>query len=123
MQFLKEKKFDLSLFLAISGGFLSFLSVLAILAEDVGTGFSNTISDIFGEWTYWIFILGAAAFIVGIFYLFDYIRKVREIRKLLAEPGKSKFIQNQDRIEELAWRLGTKFEVGVVEKKKELKIR
>ena len=29
----------------------------------------------------------------------------------------------QDRIEELAWRLGTKFETAVVEKKKELRVR
>ena len=78
---------------------------------------------ILGVLTLVVFILGGAAFIVGAFYLLDYIRKARELRKLLAEPGKSKFIQNQDRIEELAWRLGSKFEVIVVDKKKELKIR
>ena len=123
MHTLKERKFDVSLLLAIFGGFLSFLSILSMLAEEGGTGLSNTIADLFGDWTYWLFILGTAAFIVGVFYLLDYIRKARELKKLLAEPGKSKFIQNQDRIEELAWRLGSKFEVTVVDKKKELKIR
>ena len=68
-------------------------------------------------------IFGGIIFLLGAFYLIAHLGKRRELNKLLEITSKSKFIQNQDRIEELAWRLGQNYEKMVVDRKKELRIK
>jgi hypothetical protein len=67
--------------------------------------------------------LGMLIVLFSGWYMGDQIVKRKRFNKLIDTESKSKFLDNQDEIEELAWRLSTKHEHIVMEKKKELKIR
>ncbi len=60
--------------------------------------------------------------LAGAFYFGDTIKKHREFNKLIDTDSKAKFVQNQDRIEYLAWLLSARFEKKVQEKKKEFRL-
>lgn len=70
----------------------------------------------------WIMVIGPILLVAGIFYLGDTIKKFREFNKLIDIDSKAKFVQNQDRIEYLAWLLSARLEKQVESKKKEFKI-
>ena len=123
MQFLHKNKLDLSLICLIGGSLVFLLCILAVVAEEGGTGLGNDIAHALGSWTYWLTLLSGTLAVAGGYYFFDYIRKLKEFNRLMAMPGKSKFIKNQDRVEELAWRLSQKHEEMVIKKKKELRIK
>ena len=122
-QFLKERKLDICLLLILAGGALLFVTIMAFLTEEGGTTIWNDVALALKGWTYWLMLFAGAIFVLGLYYTIDFVRKHREFNRLVNLPGKSKFIQNQDRIEELAWRLGRKYEKTTVDKKKELRIR
>lgn len=75
-----------------------------------------------GNWMVWVLVVGPILLLAGIFYLGDTVKKYREFNKLIDTDSKAKFVQNQDRIEYLAWLLSARLEKKVEEKKKEFKI-
>lgn len=120
---LHKYKVDLCFFCILFGGLLVGVCSVGFLSQPGAVGLPEDIAGFFGGWIYWLAILGFVLLLLGLFYISDYVRKLREFKKLIGISGKSKFIQNQDRIEELAWRLHLKYEKIVIEKKKEMKIR
>jgi len=68
-------------------------------------------------------IVGLLILVPGIYYLVVFIKQLREFRELMKIDSKALFIKNQDKIEELAWRLHPKFEKQVIEKKIKLKVK
>ncbi len=78
--------------------------------------------DPFGNWVAWLVVIGPIAFIVCIWWLYDYIRKTRELAELIDTPSKAKFVRNLDEIDFLAWSLPQRFEDRVLAKKKEFKL-
>lgn len=123
MQFLKNRKVDICFMLMIVGGFTLFMSLMALMAEQGSGSVWEDVSSSIGNWKYWLFVLGGGTLSVGAYYLADFVKKRRELLKLLEITSKSKFIKNQDRIEELAWRLGRNYEAKVVERKKQLRVK
>ena len=122
-QYIHEHKVDLSVTMIIIGALLVVISMGAIMADDGESGAFSTIKDSTGGWIYWLMIFGTIILLFGSFYFIDFTIKRKEFYKLFKERSKSKFIKNQDRIEELAWRLHPKYEEMVIDKKKQLKIR
>lgn len=57
------------------------------------------------------------------YYMGDQIVMRRKFNTLIDTESKARFLENQEELEELAWKLSTKHERIVVDKKKELKIR
>jgi aspartokinase-like uncharacterized kinase len=86
--------------------------------------FLKDIDQRIGHWMIWIAFLGILVVLTGGWYFQDMIRKRREFRRLLDTDSKAKFIQNQKRVEELAyWYLGREYLRKVEEKKREFAIR
>ena len=75
-----------------------------------------------GNWIIWVLFWGPILLIAGLFYVGDTVKKYREFEKLMNIDSKAKFVQNQDRIEYLAWLLSARLERRVQEKKKEFKM-
>lgn len=70
-------------------------------------------------WSYWmIFICGIGVFAFGI-YLYNRLKNRAELLRHLRSESRAKFKANLDRIEELAWRLGKRYEHLVVNRKEE----
>ncbi|MEW5937045.1 MAG: hypothetical protein AB1665_04395 [Candidatus Thermoplasmatota archaeon] len=70
-------------------------------------------------WSYWLILLGGlGAFAFGI-YLSSQLKNRSELLGYLRTESRAKFKANLDRIEELAWRLGGKYERIVLRRKEE----
>ncbi len=121
--FLTEYRLELSSFLTLAFGFLSVVGLVGLYSDAMGiTTFLEPLISPFGRWITWLGIIAPIALIVSAWWLYDYISKVRKLRKLIDTPSKAKFVKNIDDIDYLAWNLPRRFEVMVFEKKKELKI-
>ena len=82
----------------------------------------DLIKNKIGNWIIWVLFWGPILLVAGAFYVGDTIKKYREFEKLIDTDSKAKFVQNQDRIQYLAWLLSSRLEKRVQEKKKEFKI-
>lgn len=124
--FFKEYRLEL-------GSFLCCLSVFATIVGVVGSFFSEglpsylsaleELSAPFGEWSYWLLIIGPLILLGTAWWMYDYFKKTRNLAKLLASPSKAKFVRNLDEIEYLAWSLPQRFESQVIEKKRRYNIK
>ena len=72
---------------------------------------------------YLLAILGVLFFMVGVYWLLTYTSRVRRFHILLEENRKAVFIKNLDDVEYLAWRLPTKFESELAEKKRQMGVK
>lgn len=77
------------------------------------------LADPFGSWDYWMVVVGPIGLIACIWWLYDYVKKTRDLAKLIDTPSRAKFVRNLDDIEYLAWSLPQRFENQVLAKKKE----
>src|SRR3989304_326083 len=77
------------------------------LEEGCSGGFLKDVDRWSGEWIVWIAVAGPILLLSGGWYFIDTIRKRREFDRLIDTDSKAKFVRNQDRIEFLAWLLGS----------------
>lgn len=122
-ELLHRNKIPICSLFIILGVLLLVVSIMGILYSDGKTGLIQIIRDIIGNWSYWFVLLSVMLLAVGLFYFIDFTKKLKEFKNLIGTPSKSKFIQNLDRIEELAWRLHPKYEKIVINKKNEHNIK
>jgi hypothetical protein len=99
------------------------ISIFSLLYSDGDGGLERWANDAVGNWAFWLLILGLLLLVPGIYYLMVFIKQMKEFRELMKTDSKALFIKNQDRIEELAWRLHPKYERMVIEKKLKLKVK
>lgn len=90
-------------------------------AVAVGSIFTGTAG--WGGWEYWVLILGSLCFIVGIAWMISYLNRVNRFYDLLSEESKAAFIRKLDDLEYLAWRLPSRFEAKLGERKRKLGIK
>ncbi len=84
--------------------------------------FLEELATPFGNWVAWLAAIGPIAFIICIWWFYDYVKKTRELARLIDTPSKAKFVRNLDDIEYLAWSLPQMYEDKVLRKKKEFKL-
>lgn len=114
----------------------SLLCMLAIFLTVVGvagTFYSESLPDYlsplewlsspFGEWSYWLVVIGPLLLVGAVWWLYDYVKKTRTLARLLSSPSKAKFVRNLDEIEYLAWSLPRRFEAEVLEMKRRFNIK
>ena len=121
--FLHENKPGLCVVGIITGLPAVIVSVLSLLYSEGDAGVVQWAYDLIGNWAFWLIIIGFVLLIPGIYYLAVFYRQLKEFRELIKTDSKALFVKNQDRIEELAWRLHPKYERVVVAKKERLKIK
>lgn len=130
---LTEFRLELSSLLSLLFGFLTLVGVVGSFFKTTSNGvvtyhlpkalgFLGQLTTPFGQWVTYLVVIGPIGLIVCIWWLVDYIRKKRELAKLIDTPSRAKFVRNLDDIEYLAWVLPQKFEDKVLEKKKEFKL-
>lgn len=122
-RFVHENKPGLCVLGVIFGIPLTTIGALSIAYADGGTGVLKWAHDLIGNWGFWIIIIGLILLIPGAYYLVVFVKQLREFKEMMATDSKQLFIKNQDRIEELAWRLHPKYEKMVIEKKAKLKVK
>lgn len=99
------------------------ISTFSLLYKNGDTGILLWANELLGNWAFWVVIIGLLLLVPGIYYLAVFIKQLREFNELMKTDSKALFIKNQDRIEELAWRLHPRYEKLVIEKKDKLKVK
>ena len=107
------------IFLIISGMGI-FLGDLDFVKDNQ---FLNDFYDSIGDYNYWLFIGMVALTIAGGWIFVDAILKLQKFNKLIQTTSKATFVRNQNEIEELAWKLGPKYQDMVYERKRKFRIR
>jgi hypothetical protein len=76
-----------------------------------------------GPWGYWAILFGILGLLAGGFYTYDHIAQIRKFDRMMEGRGRSNFIKDLDEIERLAYILGPSFEVRVIERKREFRLK
>jgi len=97
--------------------------MLSMLWKVGDTGILLWANDLLGNWAFWLVIGGLLLLVPGIYYLAVFIKQLREFKELMKTDSKALFIKNQDKIEELAWRLHPQYERMVIQRKAKLKVK
>jgi len=131
--FLTEFRLELSSLLSLLFGFLTTVGIVGTFfkstTDDIVTyhlpkllGFLGDLATPFGQWVTYLVVIGPIGLIVCLWWFYDYLKKKRELAKLIDTPSRAKFVRNLDDIEYLAWVLPQRFEDKVLEKKREFKL-
>jgi hypothetical protein len=121
--FVHENKPGLCVIGIILGIPAVIISTFSLLWKTGDTGILLWSNELLGNWAFWVVIIGLLLLVPGIYYLAVFIKQLREFNELMKTDSKALFIKNQDRIEELAWRLHPRYEKLVIEKKDKLKVK
>ncbi len=123
-QRIKDNRIWISLITAIIGAAGLFFSICGDPVFGVwNVGIMMDFANMVGDWNWWIFLLSIIAAIAGAGYFIDFLRKKSEFMELLDTNSKKAYLEKQDDIEMLAWKLGTSFEALVDEKMAQLRIK
>lgn len=120
-----EYRMEISATLMILFGLASLIGILGAVTGNQLTGFWGTFQDLvapFGNWVYWLAFVGPIGFIFSLWWVLDFILKIRKLKDMINTESKARFIKNQDDIEYIAWRLPRKYKMLVARKKAELRI-
>jgi len=131
--FLTEFRLELSSLLSLLFGFLTTVGIVGTFfkstTDDIVTyhlpkllGFLGDLATPFGQWVTYLVVIGPIGLIVCLWWFYDYLKKKRELARLIDTPSRAKFVRNLDDIEYLAWVLPQRFEDKVLEKKREFKL-
>lgn len=127
--FLTEYRLEFSVLLSLLFAFVMIIGLIGVylnMGDDnhlpSALSFLEDLATPFGDWVAWLAAIGPIAFIVCIWWFYDYIKKTRELAELIDTPSKAKFVRNMDDIDYLAWSLPQRFEDKVLAKKREFKL-
>lgn len=102
---------------------LFFLGIMAIwFPQSLGPGMADAFAQM-GPFGSYFFLLGLVLFLVVTYNAAGYMLKRREFVRLVATKSKGDFIRTQDRIERLAFELGSREQDIVTSRKREFRIR
>jgi len=76
-----------------------------------------------GQWNTWLFIVGLLLIMTASYLYLNLLYKKREFHRLISTKSKGDFVHSLDKIERLAFELGTHENEIVVARKREFKIR
>jgi len=109
--FMVERGSTISAGLLILGLALLMVGAVGILDPDnlgMGTGAP------------FLLIVGVLLLSIGIAWMGAYLSRVKKFHVLLSENKKATFIRNLDEVEYLAWKLPTRFEMELAERKRKM---
>lgn len=102
----------------------SALTVLGVIALVLGVvDYTNPEIFTIGGWGFYLLLLGFISLLVGVLMLYSYMKKVRSFNKLMKVKSRKEFTAIVDDLEYTAWRLPSKFDAKVAEKKKEFDLK
>ena len=102
----------------------SSLTVIGIVALVLGiVDYTNPEIFTIGGWGFYLLLLGFIALLVGALMLYSHLKKVKSFNKLMKVKSKKEFTAILDDLEYTAWRLPSKFDAKVAEKKKEFDMK
>ncbi len=111
--------FALGVYWTITGGYWVLKST-GFIGKNMNV---DNLTQWAGTWNYWFLGLGIIFLFVGGWYLFDTLRKRSKFEEYMSTESKREFVSNLREIEEIAYKLGEKYEKILEEKKRKWKIK
>jgi hypothetical protein len=103
----------LSLAAVVVSGFVAVVGLADLTTQTLGLG----------GWAYWMVLGGMLAFLFGLYQFACHLRDLRDFNAFMAEESKATFVRSLDDVEYLAWKLPSKCEERLVEKKKQFGVK
>jgi len=105
------------------------LEISVILTLIGAALFLEGLSDAFGwwwdlgGWGFWTGAVGIVLLLIGVIWLVMVVMRRQRFQELIVEKSKALFVRNLDELEYTAWRLPSRFDTEVVEKKKDMGVK
>lgn len=119
---LTEYRLELAGLFVVVFSFLTVVGVVGVFLEENLPSYLVFLTDLtepIGSWAYWLVVVGPLGLAISIWWLYDFLKKTKELDDLIRTPSKAKFVRNLDDIEFLAWSLPQRYEDQVLAKKRE----
>ncbi len=75
------------------------------------------------NWNWWFLTLGIILIFAGGWYAIDTLRKIRKFEEYINSESKKKFVSDLRELEEIAYKLGRKYEERLEEKKRKWRVK
>lgn len=108
-----ERGLEISVLTSVLGVTLLFLGISDAL---------DWVVDLAG-WGFYAGAAGVIMVIVGVIWSFSILQRMRRFRILMGEKSKAVFVRTMDDLEYTAWRLPSKYDELLLEKKRDMGIR
>lgn len=109
-----ERSEGLSLLLLLLGILLTAGSIIS---------FVTGMGDGWGGWGYWMIAIGIVLLAVGLLWIVKILVAARKFYEMLGENSKAAFIKRLDELEYTAWKLPSRYEAELLEKKREFRLK
>ena len=119
---LTEYRLELAGLFIVVFSFLTVVGIVGVFLEENLPSYLVFLTDLtepIGSWAYWLVVVGPLGLAISIWWLYDFVKKTKELDDLIKTPSKAKFVRNLDDIEFLAWSLPQRYEDEVLAKKKD----
>ena len=117
--FLREIKLGLSIVFLIIGLIVFILSMLYWFANDYSFEFINEI----GNWNAFLVPVGFILLLVGVYYLYAYLRDKKFIMSEIDTNKRSEFLKRHNELKNRVKHMPKKYQKMLIEKEEELKIK
>jgi len=108
-----ERGLEITLLLVLSGAMLLFVGMSDALDWSL---------DLDG-WGFYPGSAGVILLVVGVFWMASIIKRMRRFKSMMKERSKALFVRSLDELEYMAWRLPSKYDVLLSEKKREMGLK
>jgi hypothetical protein len=120
---LREMVAPLSVLSIVLGTLLLIMGSVWIWFSSAELGPFDDLVKNFGDWNYYLFVIGIALFLAGIWYLYDFFKKRRFLLEEIKTGKRSELIRKRLELENVAKKLPSKYERMFEDRKRELKIK
>lgn len=123
MKIWREIRFPVSLILTVLGFVFLLSSVIWIFLRENNLGVLSKLARFFGDWNYYLIVIGVIFFAAGIWYTYDYVKKKKFLLEEIKTDRKSELVKNKAKLEKIAKTLPKRYERMLIEKEEELGLR
>jgi membrane protein implicated in regulation of membrane protease activity len=121
--FLGEYVLGLSIITTIIGLLLLFMGIVWYWFKSLGLGFyTDTITKL-ADWNAYLLIAGFVILMVGVWYLYSYIKHRRFVLKEIKTNKRSELLKKHGELEDTVKHLPSKYKKMVDEKAEELRVK
>jgi predicted membrane protein len=121
--FLGEYVLGLSIITTIIGLFLLFMGIIWYWFKDLKLGFYTATITKLADWNAYLLIAGFVILIVGVWYLYSYIKHRRFVLKEIKTNKRSELLKKHGELEDTVKHLPSKYKKMVDEKAEELRVK
>lgn len=123
MKIWREIRFPLSLLIFVLGIIFFISSIAWLFFRETNLSLISDLSRFFGDWNYYLIVVGIVLLFVGGWYSYDYIKKKRYLLEEIKTDRKSEFVKKKAELEGIVKSLPKKYERMLREKEEKLGLR